>query len=243
MISPRGGWSEALRELLERAAHDLLEALRELAADGGRPSRQLRREHAERRREPPGRLERDDGARPRAQLAGERTEVTRPPREVPDELVAISADSAHYQRGFNGRGAGKHRYLDALRRRRRDQPSAGIVDAGKARVRNERNALPGPQALEGAGRTCRLVVPVVARESRRDPVPLEQNARVARVLAEDEIRRTQLLEHAQRDIGQIADRRGAHGERHQPSRSSASTPPRSAETRPVTTEGLTAGLP
>ena len=49
-------------------------------------------------------------------------------------------------------------------------------------------------------------------------MPVEQHARVTRVLAEDHVSRAQLLENAQRDVVQVPDRRRADRESHLPDR-------------------------
>ena len=45
-------------------------------------------------------------------------------------------------------------------------------------------------------------------------MPLEQPARVPRVLREHDVGLAQLVEHAQRDVVEVADRRRADRERH-----------------------------
>ena len=45
-------------------------------------------------------------------------------------------------------------------------------------------------------------------------MPVEQDPRASRVLAEHGVRLAQLREDAQRDVLEVADRRGADGERH-----------------------------
>ena len=73
-------------------------------------------------------------------------------------------------------------------------------------------------------RPRRLVVLVVRQQPRIDAVPLEQAARVPRVLAQDDVGRAQLREHAQRDVLEIPDRRRADDERHyESSRSNVAT--------------------
>ena len=64
------------------------------------------------------------------------------------------------------------------------------------------------------GDTRRLVVLVVGEQARLDPVALEQAARMPRVLGEDEIGRPELVQHAQRDVVEVSDRRRADRQRH-----------------------------
>ena len=54
----------------------------------------------------------------------------------------------------------------------------------------------------------------VGMQSRLDPVPLEQPARMPRVLAQHDVCGAQLREHAQRDVLEIPDRRRADDEGH-----------------------------
>src|SRR5262245_2737599 len=63
---------EPFRELRDRPVLDLLEALRQLAADGRRSVRHHARKHRERRGEPPRRLERDDRPGVARELLGQR---------------------------------------------------------------------------------------------------------------------------------------------------------------------------
>jgi hypothetical protein len=54
---------------------------------------------------------------------------------------------------------------------------------------------------------------VIGEERPVDAVPVEQDPRVARVLAKDDIGCAELGEDAKRDVFEIPDRRGADGER------------------------------
>ena len=102
------------------------------------------------------------------------------------------------------------------------------------RPASETSANRSPRLEPGQQRRCarRLVVAVVALEPRLDPVPLEQAARVARVLAEDELGLGELAQHAQGHVLEVADRRRADRERHRLARPSASNPSRPAPIRP-----------
>ena len=117
----------------------------------------------------------------------ERVELTSPTRQVPDELVPIAGEPAGDEGGLDGRRAGKHRDVETMGSCRSDQPSTRIVDPGQARVGDERDPLRPPEPIQHLGGTRRLVVPVIADQTRLDAVPVEQDARPARVLAEDDI--------------------------------------------------------
>ena len=57
-------------------------------------------------------------------------------------------------------------------------------------------------------------MPVIREEASLDPVALEEDPRVTRVLAQNSVRGAQLLEHAERDVREVSDRSRADGERH-----------------------------
>ena len=84
-------------------------------------------------------------------------------------------------------------------------------------------ALPGREPRQELGDARRLVVLVVGEQRARDPVPLEQAARVPRVLGEHDVGRAQLGEDAQRDVVEIPDRCRADRERHAQSASNATS--------------------
>ena len=81
---------EPRRELRGRAARDLLERLRQLAADGRAALRQRSRERAQRPRQPLRRLERHDRPRPARELVPQRRERLLSARQVADELVPLA---------------------------------------------------------------------------------------------------------------------------------------------------------
>src|SRR6186997_3336707 len=110
-----------------------------------------------------------------------------PTRQVAEELESLPRKPARDESGLDGRRAGKHGDLDAALERSRDQTGARVVDAGKARIRDERHSLAGRQAGQEVGRSLRLIVLVITEELRADPVPVEQALRAPRVLAEHEI--------------------------------------------------------
>ena len=55
---------------------------------------------------------------------------------------------------------------------------------------------------------------MVGENPRPDPVALEQDARMASVLAQNRVCARELVEHAQRDVSEVPDRCSADGERH-----------------------------
>ena len=76
-----------------------------------------------------GLFEGDDRAFPATKLVCERTQPTRPPREVPDELEPVGGEPARDERRLDRGRAGKNREVDPLGNRGRDQTSARIVHA------------------------------------------------------------------------------------------------------------------
>ena len=100
---------------------------------------------------------------------------------------------------------------------------------------SETSAIRSP-ACEPRQQLRRRAPPRCARGRRgaapRSRAAASSAARVARVLAEDDVGRAQLGEHAQRDVVEVADRRRADGERHQLA-SSASNPTNAAPISPA----------
>ena len=165
---------EPLRELARRAAHDLLEPLRQLAADGDLPLRIRRRERAQRRRQPLRRLERDGRPRPAAQLVPQRREPLLAARQEAEEAVLLGDEPRGDERRLDRRRPGQHRHVDARVERRAHEPRARIGHARQARVGDERDPLPRLEPRQELRRPLRLVVLVVREEPRLDAVPLEQ---------------------------------------------------------------------
>ena len=89
-----------------------------------------------------------------------------------------------------------------------------IADRGHAGIADQRDALARLKPRQHLGGSLGLVVLVVAQQTRFDAVPLEEPPRMTRVLAEDELGLAELAEHAQRDVLEIPDRRGADREGH-----------------------------
>ena len=115
-------------------------------------------------------------------------------RQVTEELEPRADEPARHQRRLDRRGAGQHRHLHAGLEGGRDQPRARIVHPWKPRVRDERDPLAAREPRQQLCRPLRLVVPVIAAQPCRDPVPLEETLRVPRVLAEDEVGLGELAE-------------------------------------------------
>src|SRR5262245_1832602 len=204
------------RELRERPARNLFEALRQLAAHRRLPLWHCLGKPSERRSQPPRRLERDHRMRPARDLRRERTQLTGPAWEIPDELVALPDKPAGDERGLDGRRPGKHRHGKTSRDGRRDQPCSRVVDPRQPRVRDQRHLLTAAEPPQHLFRPRGLVVAVIAEEPRVDPVAIQENTGPPRVLAEHDVCGAQLPEHPQRHVLEVPDRRRADRERHQP---------------------------
>ena len=96
----------------------------------------------------------------------------------------------------------------------RTRRAPGIGDERHPRIRDERDALSRLEPRQELRDARRFVVLVVGEQRRGDLVPLEQAARMARVLREHDVGGAELVEDAQRDVVEIADRRRADRERH-----------------------------
>ena len=179
---------EALGELGGRAAHDLLELLRQLAADRDRRGRREpppasaaspAAAAATRRRRPARRSAR---ARPRARRARppgaagtRRTRSARPTSPLATSAVSTAEGPGSTVTGTPAASAAPH------------EPRARIGDPGHPGVRDERHPLARGEPRQELGDPRRLVVRVQGEEPRADPVPVEQEPRVPGVLAEDDI--------------------------------------------------------
>ncbi len=215
VISPFGGSSNRSRELRSRSPHDLLEPLRQLAADGRLSLRIGGRERPQRRGQPLRRLEGDRRPRPAAQLLPQRRQLRLAARQEADEAVLLRDEPGGDERGLDGGRPRQHGHVDARRERRAHKPRPGVGHARQARVGDERHSLaPLEPRQKLSGPPC-LVVLVIREEPGLDPVALEQDARVARVLAQHDVGGRELGQHSKGDVLEVPDRRRADRERHQ----------------------------
>ena len=130
---------------------------------------------------------------------------------------SAAAETRRDERRLDRRRPRQHGHRNARVERRAHDPRAR--DRRRPACPHPRRARRArPPAAAAAARPC--APPRCARGTRAsravDAVPLEQAARVPRVLAEDDVGGAQLREHAQRHVLEVADRRGADDERHQP---------------------------
>ncbi len=86
---------------------------------------------------------------------------------------------------------------------------AGIGHERRAGIGDERDELPPRMRATSSPARAPFVVLVQADKRCRDAVALQQHVCVARVLARDRVGAAQRVEHAQRHVLQVADRRRA----------------------------------
>ncbi|MNX74628.1 hypothetical protein D3C86_1060740 [compost metagenome] len=126
-------------------------------------------------------------------------------------LAAVGHEPSRAHERDDAAGARQRQHALAGRAHGGGQARAGVAHAGRAGVAHVGDALalrePRDHGLRGFG----LVV-LVHREQLGagavDAVGAQQALRVARVLAGDGVHQLQHMQRAQRDVGQVADRRG-----------------------------------
>ena len=128
-------------------------------------------------------------------------------------MKLVRGKSRRCQRGQRRRRARRRLHPDSLRDGLAHQPVAGIGDQRRARVRDQRHARTRFQFLDQLRCAHGLVVLVITDRRFVDAVVIEQLARLPRVLASHQVCLAQNPQRAQRDVLQIADRRGHQVER------------------------------
>ena len=150
-------------------------------------------------------------------LGGQKTRK-HPASLQPGHAIAVlrAFHARRTQCGDDAAGSGKRHHAQACGLHRLYQHRARIADCGGACIAHIGHALPLLQAFHHLLRRLLLIVLVQrqqARCGRRNPVGAQQLCRMARILAGDGIGQLQHMQRTQRDIGQIADRRGHQIER------------------------------
>jgi hypothetical protein len=196
-------------ELGERAPRDLLVELRELPAHRARTIRAARRrEVPERGRRPARRLEHDRsalvGRDPRQPLA---TLAARP-RQESLERPAWPGGAARRHGREHRRSSGDRHDRSAGRRPGRNEPLPRVRYHGGARVGHKREVGAALEVGEELALARRTAASVVADRARADLVAVEQPAADPGVLGGNERDGLEDLERPERDIAQVADRRG-----------------------------------
>lgn len=146
------------------------------------------------------------GARNRQQLFGKLPLLA---RQKPVKREFARVKPADGKRARHRRRPRHRQHLDPRRRGLLRQKAAGVADAGRARVGDQRHI----QILLQHARDDRrgavfLVVLVVGDAGRVDFKMVEQRAGHARILGGDQIAVPQRLQRTRADIGEIANRRG-----------------------------------
>ena len=208
--------AKAVCEVGSGAPDDLLEALRQLAADGDLPRRTYPRELLEGAPQPPRRFERDRGVVPRAGVVPQGAQLRLAPRQVAEEAVLRCDETACDERGLHGARAREHGDWQVGGERGYDEAASRVVHPREPRVGDEREHLAREESRQQLLCPRSLVVAMEADEAASpDLVPVEQDLRAAGVLAEHGVRLAKRSEDAQRDILEVADRGRADDERHQ----------------------------
>ena len=141
VTSPFGGSRNRAASSAAAPQHDLLEHLRQLAADGDEPRRLGGGEARERRRQALRRLERDGRMRPAGELLPERRPLPLAPAGRSRRTGTVPGEAAGDERRLDGRRPGEHGDRHTRGERRGDEPRAGVVDTGQAGIRDERDPL------------------------------------------------------------------------------------------------------
>ena len=145
------------------------------------------------------RLQRSQGLRPLAFLAGE---------EAP-EIEARAGKSARNVGGCGSSRSGKHFHRSACRTSRSDKALPGVGNPGHARIGAVCDHFTGKHALDDCGSALSHGVLVKALHPTADPEAGKQLPSHAGVFRADRIRRSKRLLGARRHVAQIADGGGA----------------------------------
>ena len=120
----------------------------------------------------------------------------------------VGGHAGRRQRSHQGRGARDRHHRDVRLAAEPHQPEARVRHAGRAGVRHERDPRARLEPPQQLGPAAGLVVLEVRDERRAHPVRLEQAPGPAGVLGGDEVGLSKDAEGAQRDVLEVADRRG-----------------------------------
>ena len=176
MISPAAAPAKRPATSTRRPAHDLLELLRQLPADGDRPIGQRRRERS--RASPAS----DAATRTRRPATATAPAPPTAPRAPPLRAAGSRRTGSAPPRTRSRPGPSRPPTAPAGPSRARrprappHQPRARVADPRQPRIGDQRHPLARGEPRQHLGRPLRLVVLVVADEPRRDAVPLEQHA-------------------------------------------------------------------
>src|SRR5215471_5991365 len=153
-------------------------------------------------------------------------------RRKTDKHELISWETGSGDGRHDGAGSRNAFDSDACGSRRRDQTLTGIGYGRGPRVRHERDRIAAAQAFDQARRLLPLVVFVKTRRPRRDRVVLEELRGPACILGRNQRDFAEDPQGPQRDIFEVADRRGDHVQNASHARGADSTRMYSAEPLP-----------
>ena len=129
------------------------------------------------------------------------------------EAEGIGGQAAGDQRRQKCRRSGNRHDRHMMPDGERDQAESGVGDAGHAGVGDERDLGSAFEVDDQLGGLGHLVVLVIADQARLDAVMAEQLQGLARIFAGDQVDFFEHAQRAQRDVFQVADRRGDEIER------------------------------
>jgi len=180
--------------------------LGQLAADRGAPVAELGEGVLEARQQAVGRLEEDQRVAERREPAIEGAALAGLGRREAGEGEGVGGEPRGDQRGEDRRRSGDR--LDPVSRldRRAHQRETGVGEQRRPRVGDHRDGLARRQRVEDPRQALPLVVLVQRDERLLHPQVGEQPARVAGVLAGDEVGLGQRARGARREVLEVADR-------------------------------------
>ncbi len=171
------------------------------------------RKRSEAARESRPRVEGDDESAAAAPALPGGPQVGRAARQVADEAKTVVGGEARSDHGRDRRRrARQHGQRQLGGRGRGDQTHAGVGDTRQPGVGDERHVTARTQQLEHVGGLLGFVVGEEARRGRVDVVAREQLAGAAGVFGGDQLDGAQRVEHARRNVVEVADGCGAHVE-------------------------------
>ena len=124
-------------------------------------------------------------------------------RQEAEEDEAVAREAAVDESRHEGRGAGQALHVDTGLDGLAHQQESGVADAGCAGVGDDGDGGAAQEPLDKRGHGLVLVEDVVALEGRLDAVVLEEHARGACVLGEDEVHRLKNLDSTKGHVAEV----------------------------------------
>ena len=200
-----------------RERGDLLELLRELPTHGHWPIPQVR-ERCRHRFDAMRCFQQQDRSRFTRQRLHSGIALTGLGRQEPTEheRAAFSCRTRRAEQSRDAAGTGnRHDAMSGLPYGR-GQPGTRIAHGRRAGIARIRHAPPFPQLRNDAGCRLHLIVLMQSEEAGRrciDAIRAQHGLRMTRVFARDRVGDLQDMQRAQRNVGEVADRRGDDVER------------------------------